>query len=71
MKTFTLKELSIVQHLTAADKVVCKELCMQIFYWIFLDSVTFSNDSMFHVSGKDEPQDLGQRKSTCLPGTCL
>jgi hypothetical protein len=49
-------KLSIVQHLTDADKVVRKEFCMQMFYQIqeerFLDSVIFSDESTFHVSGK-------------------
>ncbi|PNF31024.1 hypothetical protein B7P43_G18027 [Cryptotermes secundus] len=50
-------KLSIVQHLTDADEVVCKEFCMQMFHRIqddekFLDSIIFSDESMFHVSGK-------------------
>ena len=55
-KTFILKayKLSIVQHLMDADKVVRKEFCMQMFHQIkddekFLDSVIFSDESMFHV----------------------
>ena len=58
-KTFTLKsvKLSIVQHLTNADKVVHKEFCMQMFQRIqddgkFLDSVIFSDKSTFHGSGR-------------------
>ncbi|PNF20647.1 hypothetical protein B7P43_G03034 [Cryptotermes secundus] len=50
-------ELSIVQHLTDAGKVVRKEFYMQMFHRIqddekFLDSVIFSDESTFHVSGK-------------------
>ena len=50
-------KLSIVQHLTNADKVVRKEFCMQMFQRIqddgkFLDSVIFSDESTFHVSGR-------------------
>jgi hypothetical protein len=46
---------SSVQHLTDADKVVRKEFCMQMFHRIqdderLLDSVIFSDESMFHVS---------------------
>jgi hypothetical protein len=58
-KTFTLKgvQTSIVQHLTDADKVARKEICMQIFHRIqvdkrFLDCLIFSDESTFHVSGK-------------------
>ncbi|XP_023712880.2 uncharacterized protein LOC111867343 [Cryptotermes secundus] len=48
--------LSIVQHLTDADKVVRKEFCMQMFHRIqddekFLDSVISGDESTFHVSG--------------------
>jgi hypothetical protein len=39
-------KLSIVQHLTDADKVVHKKFCMQ------MDSVIFSDERTFHVSGK-------------------
>ena len=50
-------KLSIVQHLMNADKVVHKEFCMQMFQRIqddgkFLDSVIFSDESTFHVSGR-------------------
>ncbi|PNF35740.1 hypothetical protein B7P43_G15308, partial [Cryptotermes secundus] len=45
-------KLSIVQRLTDADKVVCKEFCMQMFHHIQDDSVIFSDESTFHVSGK-------------------
>jgi hypothetical protein len=48
-------KLSIVQHLTDADKVICKEFCIQTFYRTqderFLDSVIFNDVSTFHVSG--------------------
>ncbi|PNF38889.1 hypothetical protein B7P43_G09910 [Cryptotermes secundus] len=44
-------KLSIVQHLTDADKVVRKEFCTQEDKK-FLDSVIFSDESTFHVSGK-------------------
>ncbi|PNF13977.1 hypothetical protein B7P43_G08668, partial [Cryptotermes secundus] len=50
-------KLFIVQHLTDADKVVRKGFCMQMFHRIqddekFLDSVIFSDESTFHVSGE-------------------
>jgi hypothetical protein len=46
-------KLSIVQHLTAADKAVRKEFCTQMFCRIqhderFLDSVILSDNSTFH-----------------------
>ncbi|PNF27089.1 hypothetical protein B7P43_G08552 [Cryptotermes secundus] len=49
-------KLSIVQHLTVADKVVRKEFCMKMFHRMqddekFLDSVILSDESTFHVSG--------------------
>ncbi|PNF39058.1 hypothetical protein B7P43_G04850, partial [Cryptotermes secundus] len=50
-------KLSIVQHLTDADKAVRKEFCMQIFHRIqddekFPVSVIFSDESTFHASAK-------------------
>jgi hypothetical protein len=58
-------KLSIVQHLTDADKEVRKEFCFQMFHRInedekFLDSVIFSDESTFHVScriwGSENPR---------------
>jgi hypothetical protein len=57
-KTFILKSIQtiLVQHFKDADKVVHKEFCIKIFHRIqderFLDSVIFSDESMFHVSVK-------------------
>jgi hypothetical protein len=48
-------KLSIDEDPMDKNKVVCKEFGMQMFHWIqdderFLDSVIFSDESMFHVS---------------------
>jgi hypothetical protein len=50
-------KLSIVQHLADADKALRKEFCIQMFHLMqdderFLDSIIFSDESTFYVSGK-------------------
>ncbi|PNF19071.1 hypothetical protein B7P43_G11300 [Cryptotermes secundus] len=57
-------KLSIVQHLMDANKVVCKEFCMQMLHQTqddekFLDSVIFSDMDTFHVSGKVNTHNCG------------
>jgi hypothetical protein len=57
MKNLKEYKVSIVQHLTDADKVFRKEFCMQTFHRIqenerFLHYVIFSDESTFLVSGK-------------------
>jgi hypothetical protein len=49
--------MSIIQHLADAGNVSRKEFCTQMFHRIqdderFLDSLIFSDDSMFHVNDR-------------------